>query len=539
MKFAPNMPDLLLVNGNIRTQNPIQPKAQAVLISGGFITAVGDDSVRRLANSGATVIDLEGKTVLPGMTDAHFHFFDWAMARRNLMLAHVRSLEELTASVLSAAGEKPRGTWIIGQGWNEADWDNPQMPTRTNLDRAAPHHPVILWRCDMHMAVANTPALALAGIDQHTSDQITGRIERDSSGFPNGILKEKAVDLVKAVIPRAAESEILTAMSDGITALHELGLTGIHDVRIMGGEEGGIAFRTWQRLRERGELPLRCWVTLPGERLDEAIALGLRTGFGDDCLRIGHVKFFADGGMGARTAWMTAPYQDAECGMPLTPPEELAIAIQKAENAGLAVMVHAIGDLANREVIGIFEQLKLAPNFSPASQHRIEHVQMIQPEDVKRLSALKYVAACVQPHNMILDMNMVDASVGKRGRRCYAFKDLINAGIPTLLSSDAPVCDPSPLIGIHAALTRRRRDATPSTGWYPEQRLTLKEAIYGYTVMPARVHGIENELGSISPGKRADMIVLDRDIYAIDPMKIVETSVVMTIFDGRIVMDRR
>jgi hypothetical protein len=238
---------------------------------------------------------------------------------------------------------------------------------------------------------------------------------------------------------------------------------------------------------------------------------------------------------------MLEPYLDAEYGMPLGSMAELGQKIAAAEKAGLAVMVHAIGDRANREVITILEELadsrsKAAQRSSvpPVLPHRIEHTQMIRSEDIQRLAKLK-VAACVQPHNMILDINMIDESVGARGRFTYAYKEMLDAGIPVLFSSDAPVCDPSPLVGIHAVVTRQRRDGTPEGGWYPEQRIHVEDAVRGYTTAPAAFYGQSDKTGTLTPGKRADMIVLDRDIFEVDPMEIADARVEMTIFDGRIV----
>jgi predicted amidohydrolase YtcJ len=315
-------------------------------------------------------------------------------------------------------------------------------------------------------------------------------------------------------------------------------------MRLMGGLEGASALRAWQLLNEKGELKLRCWTSIPGERLDEAVALGLRTGMGDDRIHIGHVKYFADGGMGARTAWMIEPYLDAESGMPLASMENLKKSIFKAERAGLAVVVHAIGDRANRELITIFEALektraKELPGsyLPPHVSHRIEHTQMIRPEEIERLAKLR-MAACVQPHNMILDINMIDECVGSRGCFTYAYKEMIEAGIPLLFSSDSPVCDPSPLVGIHAAVTRQRCDGTPSGGWYPKQRISVEEAVQGYTTVPAAFYGQERELGTLTPGKRADIILLDQDIFQIDPMEIGDTQVDLTLFDGEVVYRR-
>jgi predicted amidohydrolase YtcJ len=535
-------PDLILLNGNIRTLDSQKPRARAVGIRGGQIMAVGEnDAISALAGRETERVELDGRLLIPGLMDSHFHFYDWAMGRHQLDLARVNSLDELLDQVALTAAKRPQEKWILGQGWNESDWPEHTMPRRDHLDAVAPSHPVALWRCDLHLVSVNSRALELAGIDESTPNPPDGVIEKDASGRPTGILRELAPNLVKSVVPPPNADELVAAMHDGIAYLHTLGLTAVHDARLMGGLEGAAALQAWQLLNEKGKLDLRCWVSLAGERLEEAIALGLRTGLGDERLRIGHVKYFADGGMGARTAWMLEPYLDAEYGMPLGSMAELGQKIAAAEKAGLAVMVHAIGDRANREVITILEELadsrsKAAQPSSipPVLPHRIEHTQMIRSEDIQRLAKLK-VAACVQPHNMILDINMIDESVGARGRFTYAYKEMLDAGIPVLFSSDAPVCDPSPLVGIHAVVTRQRRDGTPEGGWYPEQRIRVEDAVRGYTTVPAAFYGQSDRMGTLTPGKRADMIVLDRDIFEVDPMEIPDARVEMTIFDGRIV----
>lgn len=538
-------PDLVMLNGVIHPMDNHSQQSQAIAIKGKQIMAIGsNEAISAIADSSTQRIDLKKRLVLPGMMDSHFHFYDWAMGKKQLELANEASLEQLLKKVNKAARTMPDADWIVGQGWNESDWSKHTMPDRGCLDAAAPNHPVALWRCDLHLVAVNSMALNLAGIGKDTQNPEDGVIEKDASGEPTGILRELAPNLIKAVIPEPTSKEIAAAMQDGISHLHSLGLTGIHDVRLMGGLEGATALKAWQLLNEKDELTLRCWVSLPGERLEEAAALGLRTGMGDDRLRIGHLKFFADGGMGARTAWMIEPYLDAEYGMPLSSVDELKRAVQSAEKAGLAVIIHAIGDRTNREIITLFEELAAmrkdnhAKSYAPPLlPHRIEHTQMIRSEDITRLAKLG-VAACVQPHNMILDINMIDACVGSRGRHTYAYKEMIDAGIPIMFSSDAPVCDPSPLVGIHAAVTRQRRDGTPAGGWYPDQRISVEQAVGGYTTAPAAFYGRSQELGSITPGKKADMIVLNQDIFEIDPMEIAETQVDLTLFDGRIVYAR-
>jgi predicted amidohydrolase YtcJ len=542
MTQNPSAPDLILFNGQIKTMDDQRPRAQALAFKAGRIMAVGENKeISALAGSKTERVNLDGRLGIPGLMDSHFHFYDWAMGRQQLDLAGVKSLDELLNQIEQAAGKLPRENWILGQGWNESDWSEHTMPRRDHLDAMAPAHPVALWRCDLHLVSVNSCALELAGIDETTPDPPDGVIEKDSSGRPTGILRELAPNLVKSVIPAPSADELVAAMRDGIAHLHTLGLTGLHDARLMGGLEGAPALKAWQLLNEKGELDLRCWVSLAGERIEEAIALGLRTGLGDERLRIGHLKYFADGGMGARTAWMLEPYLDAEYGMPLGSMAELSKKIAAAEKAGLAVMVHAIGDRANREVITILaeqakwrKQAQAGSFVPPVLPHRIEHTQMIRSEDIQRMAKLK-IAACVQPHNMILDINMIDESVGPRGRWTYAYQEMIDAGIPVLLSSDAPVCDPSPLVGIHAAVTRQRRDGTPAGGWYPQQRISVEDAVRGYTTVPAAFYGQSREMGTLTPGKRADMTVIDRDLFQVDPMEIADARVEMTIFDGRIV----
>ncbi|MGD9029833.1 MAG: amidohydrolase, partial [Anaerolineae bacterium] len=384
------MTDLFLTNGRLHTQDQRYPRATAVAIRGARVHAVGsDEEIRALAGPDARVIDLEGRLVLPGMTDAHFHYYDWALGLRRLPLADANSLADLQRRVARRALVTPFGQWVLGQGWNESRWPDPTMPTCADLDDVSPDHPVILWRNDLHLAVVNSRALREAGIGADTPNPPEGIISRDEAGRPTGVLRELAINLVTDDIPPPTEEETVDAMRDGFGILHQLGVTGLHDYRTMGGADGPPAFRAYQRLQAAGGLALRMWMHIPGQRLDEAIALGLRTGMGDDTLRVGHIKLFSDGGQGARTAWMLEPYQDTgECGMPLTPMEEIVRVIERADRAGLAVAIHAIGDRANRELIGVFEQVlgnaRQAKTAPPLAPHRIEHVQMIRPGDVAR-----------------------------------------------------------------------------------------------------------------------------------------------------------
>ena len=532
--------DLILSNGALCTQDRSRPRTTALAVAGRRIAAVGSDTqIQALAGRQTERIDLHGGSVLPGMTDAHCHFYEWALQRRRLDLSGAASIEEMHRQVAASAASLPQGRWLLGQGWNEGQWAEGRMPDRETLDAAAPDHPVILWRCDMHLAAANSKALAAAGIDANTPDPPEGRIARDAAGRPTGILRELAINLVRDRIPPPTDAQLDQALAEAVAAAHRVGLTGIHDIRLMNDADGARAFGAFQRLRQNGRLDLRCAVALSGEQLDEAVALGLRTGFGDDRLRIGHVKFFADGGIGARTAWMLEPFLDAGSGMPLSPPAELAAAARRAEAAGLAVMIHAIGDRAAREVISLFASLqKQRYGPPPPVAHRIEHVQTIHPDDLPRLAALD-VAACLTPENMVLDINTVDAALGDRGRRAYALRDIVDTGIPVMFSSDSPVCTIDPLEGMRAAVTRTRPDGTPQGGWYPQSRVSLAEAVAAYTRVPAEVHGRGHELGVLAPGYLADLVAFDRDMFALEPAALVQARVDLTVFDGKIVYRRK
>jgi predicted amidohydrolase YtcJ len=531
-----------MIHGRVYTQDKKKPWASAVAVDGGRIMAIGDDQeMRPMVGSDDEVIDHEGRLTMPAFTESHVHFYDWAMTRLKLPLGQTRTASELLEMVRQAATRFRSGVWITGRGFDETHWREGALPTRLELDTVAPDHPVFLYRRDMHLALANSMALKRAGIDEATPNPSEGVIDRDESGQPTGILRELAVNLVDDVVPEPTEDDHVEAMYDAMIELHKLGLTGLMDQRIMGGIDGLGAFRAWQRLRDLDRIPMRVWTNIPGERLDEVIALGLRTGFGDDCLRVGHVKFFSDGSVGARTAWLLDSYTDAESGMPLTPMEKIADGARKAEAAGLAVAIHAIGDRANREVIGLFEDLsksrregKDRVTSPPVAPHRIEHVQMIRPEDVKRLSGLGVVAS-VQPMHSLDDIPMAHQCLGDQCRWLYPFRDMLDSGITVAFGSDCPVSSPNPLLGIHAAVNRCHPGSKPSEALNPEQRITVAEAVWCYTMGPALVCGRDRELGSLTPGKMADLVVLDEDIFQIDPMEIHGVKPAMTVYDGRVI----
>ncbi|MFW5792401.1 MAG: amidohydrolase [Desulfohalobiaceae bacterium] len=540
-------PELILCNAEVRTQDPGQPRARALAIAGGRITAVGDDvTILGLAGRGTRRLDLEGRLVLPGFMDSHFHFYDWSLYQD---LAGVSSFQGLETALAAAVAQEVPGGWVLGQGFNETDWPDGRIPEREDLDRVTGDVPTVIWRCDLHLAVANTAALARAGLigagidGPAIPDPPGGVIARDGTGRPTGVLRETAINLVKDCIPQVSDGERLRAMEQAQERLHACGITALHDLRLKGERDAPRAMRLFQRLDREGRLAMRTWVSLPGERLDEAVALGLTAGFGSERLRLGHVKYFADGGMGARTASVLEPYLDAGCGLSQMGVGESAAVLRTAEQAGLAVMIHAVGDRAVSEVISAFEVLqewRSSPEArdvpSPPLMHRIDHLQMVRPHDLARLARLK-VAVGMQPSNMVLDFNLIDRCLGDKGRYAYTFRSVLESGIPTLFNSDCPVSDPRPLMGIHALVTRQRPDSTPEGGWYPEQRISVEQAVAGYTSTPALAYGVAQQ-GRIGPGMLADLAVLDRNIFAIEPREIQAARVDLTLFNGRIVYER-
>jgi len=530
--------DLILHNGQIRTQDEACPLATALAVSGKTIAAVGlDRDILPMAGRTTRIIDLENRLVLPGFWDTHFHFFGWAQNIDSLDLAKARSFMDMENMIQARAEDVEPEAWILGLGFNESEWPENRMPDRKDLDRLAPDHPVCIWRCDCHLAVANSRALALAGIDEDFNSPQGAVIDRDAQGIPTGILKELAPNLISAQIPDLSRGRMTANMEKAMAHCHRIGLTAIHDVRLMGGEDGADALRAFQDFHAAEKLKLRCFVDLPGEKTDQAVELGLTSGFGDDILRIGWLKFFADGGMGARTAWLTEPYLDGGKGMPLTPLDVLEAKIRKADQAGLAAMVHSLGDRACHGIIQVF--CRLEEDFSTQCRlpHRMEHLQLIRPEDMEQLSGLDNLVLSCQANNLSLDISMIEQSVGARGQYAYNFRRLMDTGLPFIFNSDAPVSDPNPLCGIFSAVTRQRMDHTPEGGWYPEQAVTVAEAVRAYTLTPAQISGMGDITGSLALGKRADLVVLDKNIYEIPLEDIPRSGVDLTLFNGEIVYE--
>lgn len=525
------MSDMLLLNAQIHTMDARQMHATALAIRDGQITAVGrDDDIRPLAGARTPVFDLRGQVVLPGLTDAHLHFEWYAFGLQDVN-AETDSLDECLQRVRARAQTAGPGQWITGYGWNQNVWKLAGgFPTAADLDRAAPAHPVFLQAKSGHAAWANSLALHLAGITAETADPRGGQIQRDAAGRPTGIFFEEASDLVAGHMPERTPSELAEAMLVAQENAWRVGLIGVHDF------DGPRSLAAWQLLRERGQLGLRVVKQIQGPYLKQALELGLRSGFGDDWLRLGSVKVFMDGALGTRTAAMFAPYEGepANAGMALMDKEELFELATRAAAGGLAMTVHAIGDKANHDVLDVYEMLRRAePGGGAPLRHRIEHVQLLHPDDYARLGRLNVIAS-MQPLHATSDMLMADRYWGRRCAGAYAWRTQLQAGVVLAFGSDCPVENFNPFWGIHAAVSRRRADGSPGPGgWYSEQRLSVEEAVRGFTLGAAYAGLMENWLGSLAPGKLADLIVIDRDIFTCDPMDIRDTRVLGTMVGGK------
>ncbi|NJC98941.1 MAG: amidohydrolase [Anaerolineae bacterium] len=502
----------LLQNAKIYTLHESQPIASTIVIDREWILAVGDvdDLSSRYPN--AERQDMGGRVILPGLTDAHLHFKAYSLGLQKVE-CETDTREECLRRVAERVKTSRPGEWILGHGWNQNTWG--AWLVAAELDVVAPNNPVYLTAKSLHAGLVNTAAMKLAGITSQTPDPQNGQLQRDVDGNVTGVLLETAMALVAHVIPDPTEYEIANAMEKAQPILWRMGLTGIHDF------DRRDSFMALQRLHAERKLKLRVLKNIPVELLDQAYELGLRGGFGGDLLRIGNVKVFMDGALGPHTAAMFQPYigEENNRGILNMDGEELFEHGRKAAQVGLGMTVHAIGDRANHEVLNAYEQLR---NYEKAGRlphlrHRIEHVQVLHPDDVDRLGKMNIVAS-MQPIHAISDMRMADEYWGERARLSYAWRAQLDHGARLAFGSDAPVDSPNPFWGLHACITRRRADGSPSAdGWYPEQKLTLAEALAGYALGPAYAAYMEDRLGRLAPNHLADLIVLEKDPFTCDP----------------------
>ena len=535
--------DLIIINATIRTMDKNPPRAEALAVYGNRIAAVGsNDEIRRLAGQRTRIVDAKGRLVLPGFNDAHVHFLSGGFQLSSVDLRDAASPQEFAERIRRFAAKLPRGRWITGGDWDHERWANVNgstpLPTKELIDGATPNTPVFVNRLDGHMALANSLALKLAGVTRETKDPPGGLIVRDpKTGEPTGVLKDAAMGFVNKVIPEPSWEEKLAAARAATDHAAHLGVTSVQDVSA--GNDVGI----YQRLLERGELKTRIYAVSSLSQWERLARAGVRAAFGSDMLRIGGLKGFADGSLGSTTALFFEPYNDATNtrGLPgdeMFPEGQMLKRVREADRSGLQVMIHAIGDQANDQILTIYAEVS-RENGARDRRFRIEHAQHLRFADIARF-ARGSVIASMQPFHAIDDGRWAEKRIGpERARTTYAFRSLLDAGAVLAFGSDWTVAPMDALLGIYAAVIRRTLDGRNPGGWVPEQKITVEEAVRAYTFGSAYAEFADERKGTLAPGKLADIVMLSRDIFHIDPVEIERTHVVMTIMDGRIVYENQ
>jgi len=519
--------DLVVRNGRLWSREAVPRGADSLAVRGDRIVALGTAAaVAALAGPLTVVIDAEGRTVTPGITDAHIHLVQWARADADLALGDAASAADAAARVAGFAARHPGEGPVIGRGWDANRWSD--APHHALLDAACPGRPVLLHSHDFHALWVNGPALEAAGVRPGLPDPAGGRIERDAAGRPSGVVREHAVRLFQTLEDSAARAPDEALLERAVRRLHALGITAIHDFE--GAEEEGLL----RAMVERGGPRVRVLMQVPHSGLDRALALGVESGSGDDGFRTGAVKLFADGTLGSRTAAVLEPYDGtADCGMELLGAAELAHDVALALAGRLAVAIHAIGDRACRTALDAFEAAGDRLR-RPALPSRLEHLQLVDDRDLPRLARLG-IAASVQPAHCTSDLDLVERWWSTRKARAYPFRSLADSGALVAFGSDAPVETANPMRWIHAAVTRQRPDGHPPGGFVPAQLLTLDASLAFCTEGAARLSGSERKLGRLAPGCLADLVVWDQDLHGVAPDRLLEARPVATVLAGEVV----
>jgi predicted amidohydrolase YtcJ len=536
-KDANLAPELLLLNATVHTMDDSQPSAEAVAVLNNRIIAVGSTvELRALAGPKTRVIDAGGKNVFPGFNDAHVHFLTGGFSLANVDLRDAKSPEEMARRLGEYARKLPKGRWILGGDWDHEKWPGAPLPTRQMIDAATPDNPVFVNRLDGHMALANSLALKLASISKATNDPPGGVIVRDAkSGEATGVLKDAAQEIVERVIPKKSFEEKHTAARAATGYAAQVGVTSVTDMSA--GEDVGL----YQYLLEHGELKTRIYATRSIVSWEVQGRAGVRAAFGSDMLRIGGLKGFSDGSLGSSTALFFEPYRDAPNTRGLLFDQMLPEGIMlkrvlAADKAGLQVMIHAIGDEANLRILDIYKEVE-EQNGPRDRRFRIEHAQHLRASEIPRFGKQQVIAS-MQPYHEADDGRWCEKRIGlERSKGAYAFRSLLKTGAILAFGSDWTVAPLNPIEGIKAAVTRQTLDGKHPEGWLPEQRLTLDESVRAFTLGSAYAEFAEKVKGTITPGKLADLVMLDRDIYKDDPTEIDQAHVLLTVMDGRVVWE--
>ncbi|HXY15177.1 MAG TPA: amidohydrolase [Terriglobales bacterium] len=536
---AQNKPaaDLVIINANVWTGDDARAKAEAVAVIGDRIVAVGfNGDILQWRGSQTKTIDAAGKLLIPGFNDAHVHFIDGGRQLDSVQLNDATSTEEFVRRIAEQVKRSPKSEWIQGGDWDETKWSPPSLPTKEMIDPVTPDNPVLLSRYDGHSVLANSITLTLAGITAQTPDPPGGTIVRDTQGNPTGVLKDAAMDLAYKVVPPLSHEQLMRAAQRALEHAASLGVTS---VQTMNPEYSDIA--VFAELLQNGELTTRIYAAPLITGVDDQAKIGIRHAFGGPYLRIGAVKAFADGSLGSRTAYFFEPFSDEPGNHGLLSDEMQPISLMrdrmmKADAAGIQICTHAIGDQAISMILDLYTDVVKAHR-GAERRFRIEHAQHMAEKDFARFAQLDVIAS-MQPYHAIDDGRWAEARIGHdRASRTYAFRTFLNHGVHLAFGTDWDVAPLNPMLGLYAAVTRATLDGKKPNGWFPEQKLTVAEAVHAYTMGSAYAEFQEKEKGSITPGKLADMVLLSDDIFSIDPVKIREVKVVKTIVGGKVIWD--
>jgi predicted amidohydrolase YtcJ len=532
-----------IVNGRVWTGDPARPWAEAVATRHGRISAVGTTAEIRALPGGGREVDAAGGLVTPGFIDAHIHMIAGGFRLGWVELGRANNRAALAAGIQAFAATRPDGEWLLGGDWDHERWGG-DWPSRQWIDAVTSRHPVWVTRIDSHMALANSLALRLAGITRHTPDVVGGAIVRDAAGEPTGLLKDNAMALVERVVPPPTRAQEDAALEAAMTHIAAQGVTSVHHMGALPPAGSWNELEIFRRVHARGGLRTRIYATVPLDtwpRLADLVAsraLGGETGRGDAWLRIGALKSFIDGSLGARTAAFHEPYADlpAERGLFVAAEDDLRRWMIDADRAHLQLIVHAIGDRANTVLLDLFSDV-VAANGPRDRRLRVEHAQHLRAADLPRFAALDAICS-MQPYHAIDDGRWAERAVGpERAARSYAWRSLLDHGARLAFGSDWFVAPPTPLEGIDAAVTRRTLDGRHPAGWMPAQRIRLEEALRAYTTGAAHAGFQERFTGRISPGLAADLVVLDRDLFRLPADALGTARVAATLVAGEVVYE--
>jgi len=526
--------DLIVTNARIYTVDQSRPTVEAMAVRGGKVQFTGSSrGALALRGPNTQVVDLGGRTVIPGMTDAHAHFLGLGEALRDVDLTGTRSYDEVIARVVARAASTPAGSWIVGRGWDQNDWGNTAFPTHEKLSAAVPNHPVYLTRVDGHAGLVNALAMQKANVTAASQDPSGGRIERAAGGAPTGVFVDNAQALVGRVIPDLTPAEVRQALVAAMAEMNRWGLTGIHDA---GASRRSIDL--YEELARSGALSVRTYAMVSGDSgtIAHYFARGPQSALHDGRLWIRSVKLYSDGALGSRGAALLDPYSDeaGHSGLLVTAPAFIQSVAERALRLGFQVNTHAIGDRGNRVVLDAYTAALRAV---PSSDHRfrVEHAQILAPDDIPRFAELDVIPS-MQAVHQTSDMYWAGARLGDtRLLGAYAWRSLLDTGVPVPNGSDFPVEAVNPLLSFHAAFTRQDANNFPVGGWFPAQRMTREEALASMTIWPAYAAFQEEVLGSLTAGKYADFVVLDQDIMRVAPESVLATKVLATYVGGKAV----